>query len=200
MNSDMDALLTYRNLLAAEDHLDELSSRATSRAERDEIDDMLSAVINIRDMAMPAEANADWHCTVKHLSTAYEGARERWKATRSDNDYNVKHATYELLIRALENLWQRKVNKCERCNHGEGQDARDDGGDTAGSAGLGLTREPLQTADTDREFSIPRVQEAGSSREPSIDSDSGSSPQEIGMPPELDGDSDGEKRFPRIPF
>lgn len=120
--SDMDAVLAYRNLLAAEDHLDELYARATTSEDKCNLEAMLEDTIALREVVMPKEANPIYHCLVKHYATAYEAAREVWKDTRTAGAWWAKTDAYNLLITALEMLWGRKIITCERCDYaGAGQ-------------------------------------------------------------------------------
>lgn len=151
--SDMDAVLAYRNYLAAEDHLDELIVRATTSQERIALEAMLDLTIELRDEIMPAEADPTKHCLVKHYAAGYEAVRERWKALRTEELYWAKKHAYDLLIDALEMLWDRTIITCERCNYDK-RNSSSDGGDT------GAGDEPRQSRDA--------VQSTSSSREPGI--------------------------------
>ena len=119
MKEDMDRLMVYRNLLAAEDHLDELYSKATV----DEcmfLDGIKNETEAARDMVMPKEINKEFHCLVKHYAAAYEGAREVYKVTKSTEDSAVVDMTRGLLNACLEKLWGRKLVTCERCGVEDG--------------------------------------------------------------------------------
>lgn len=150
--SDMDAVLAYRNLLAAEDHLDELIFRATSSEEKFILRAMLADTVNLRDEIMPAEADSTKHCLVKHYAIAYEAIRERWKDLLTDELYWAKRHAYDLLVNALEMLWGRSIITCERCDY-----ERKNNRNTGDATPDGLTRESVQTTGTDREPSIQGV-------------------------------------------
>lgn len=111
----MDRLLIYRNLLAAEDHLDEMRLASTSNEELDWFQFEKQGLENIRDQVMPEEADSRFHCYVKHLSVAYEAAREVAKATHSDSDLELAEMIRYYLRRALEKLWDAEVEVCGRC-------------------------------------------------------------------------------------
>ena len=111
----MDRLLVYRNLLCAEDHLDEIRDSAVSSDEVAEIDNIKFATEDLRSDTGFIEANSRYHCLVKHYSAAYEGAREVAKATHSESDREKARLTRSLLLWALEKLIGAKVKNCGRC-------------------------------------------------------------------------------------
>lgn len=150
--SDMDAVMAYRNYLAAEDHLDELIHRATSSEEKRKLEAMLDETIHIRDNIMPKEHDPTRHCIVKHFSAGYEGVRERWKDKRTEELYYLKRQAYDLLIDALEMVWGRKIITCERCDY-ERTSSRDTGDATSD----GITRGTIQAVSADREPSVQSV-------------------------------------------
>lgn len=119
MNSDMDRLLAYRNYLAAEDHLDELINKAESSDEKIALRILKAEVIICRDRIMPEEKDSRYHCLVKHLATAYEACREVCKAENTADNNAVMSLTYEALIDALQRLWGRDIEICERCKKDE---------------------------------------------------------------------------------
>lgn len=157
-NSDTDAVLAYRNFLAAEDHLDELIYHATSREEELRLKQMEHDTIFLRDSIMPPEVDSTKHCLVKHYATAYEAVRERWKALQTEELYWHKRLAYELLTDALEMLWGRKINICERCYDGNNTDG---GGHSRDEARHGQSREPIQTVSLGGGLSLSSLQEAG---------------------------------------
>lgn len=168
--SDMDAVLAYRNLLAAEDHLDELIFRAVDSEEKFTLRAMLADTINLRDEIMPAEHDPTKHCLVKHYAIAYEAIRERWKDLMTDELYWTKRHAYDLLINALEMLWGRQIITCERCDY-----ERTARGNTERTAPNGQPRGAIQTTGVDREPSVQSVsgaRQSGSgadSSEPQVD-------------------------------
>ena len=111
---DLDRLMVYRNLLAAEDHLDELYGNADAK-QTEFLDGIKEETELARDMIMPEEADKHFHCLVKHYAAAYEGAREVYKVTKSDSDKIVLNMTHDLLDACLEKLWGHKLINCERC-------------------------------------------------------------------------------------
>lgn len=157
--SDMDAVMAYRNYLAAEDHLDELIHRATTSEEKRDLEAMLDETIYIRDNIMPAESDATKHCLVKHYAAGYEGVRERWKDKRTEELYYLKKHAYDLLINALEMVWGRKIITCERCdydrNRTEIQTPSGSGSDTVGGIERGQSTGLIQTTGEDREPELP---------------------------------------------
>lgn len=161
MNSDMDAVMAYRNYLAAEDHLEELIRHASTSEEKAKLEQMEADTIYLRDHVMPPEADSFKHCLVKHYSAAYEGMREKWKANRTEELREQKQIAYDLLIDALEMLWGRKINVCERCTHGDERNSASSGTDTEGGTGHGQPRGSVQTASSSGICLIPSLQETG---------------------------------------
>ena len=130
MNPDMDRLLVYRNLLAAIDHLEEINNRGGTGHEVYKAQSLRAGCIFLQDRVMPEEKNPNFHCVVKHLATAYEGAREVAKATRTPDDEANAGLIYDLLVDALGELWGRKVTLCERCHDGQENLLNEGSGDT----------------------------------------------------------------------
>ena len=104
MNEDLDRLLAYRNFLAAEDHLDELLYSPASSEEQTFLTGLKNEIEYLRDDVMPKETDKNYHCVVKHLSTAYEACREVAKATHDELDINRANACRGLLNTVLEKL------------------------------------------------------------------------------------------------
>lgn len=133
----MDRLLAYRNLLCAEDHIDEIRSSADSEELR-KLEIFKRIIEHTRSALMPPEADKRYHCVVKHLATAYEAMREVYKV--SDNELDDAHAIIirDIMLECLERLWGYKPITCERCgNEGEtnehnDQNKKDDDGRTSG--------------------------------------------------------------------
>lgn len=157
-SSDMDAVMAYQNLLAAENHLDELIFRASDSEERFTLRAMLAETINLRDEIMPAEQDPTKHCLVKHYAAAYEGLRERWKDLRTDEAYLDKQHAYDLLVSSLEMLWGRSIITCERCDY-----ERTIRRDTKSTFDDGEPRGAIQAVSDNREPSIQGVPEARTS-------------------------------------
>lgn len=153
MKEDLDRLLAYRNFLAAEDHLDELLYSPESSEEQSFLTGIKNEIEFLRDDVMPKEINRDFHCVVKHLSTAYEACREVAKATHEDLDINRANACRGILISVLERLWGRKIITCERC-HLHGGIQEESSGDTPTAFVDGLTRDSLSADSFSREFGV----------------------------------------------
>lgn len=117
----MDRLLAYRNLLCAEDHIDELRSSADAETLK-KLDTYKHIIEGVRDQVMPPEANADYHCVVKHLSASYEAMREVAKTSGKDEDDANAIIVRDILLEFLELLWGYKPEKCERCKSNEHDD------------------------------------------------------------------------------
>ena len=115
MKEEMDRLMVYRNLLAAEDHCDEILFGDKNLDTKVFVEGIKNETEIVRDMVMPQEADKDFHCLVKHYSAAYEGAREIFKVTKSDDDRTLMMMTRDLLVNCLEKLWGHKLITCERC-------------------------------------------------------------------------------------
>lgn len=65
----MDRLLVYRNLLAAEDHLEEMLGTATTRDELDWMENLLKAIQGFRSAYVQSyEKDERYHCLLKHLA------------------------------------------------------------------------------------------------------------------------------------
>lgn len=160
-SSDMDAVMSYRHYLAAEDHLDELIFRATTSQEKAALKAMQDDVIYLRDHIMPPEADPLKHCLVKHFAAGYEGARERWKDIQDEETYYNKKIAYDLLIDALEMLWERKIITCERCNYGRNETGiyttSGSGDDSLRGAEYGQSRGTISTISENREPGIQSV-------------------------------------------
>lgn len=150
--SDMDAVMAYRNYLAAEDHLDELIFRAPTTEEKFILEAMQEETIWLRDQIMPAEADPMKHCLVKHYAAAYEGVRERWKDLKTEQLFYAKKHAFELLINALEMLWDRHIITCERCDY-----ERTARRDTEQATSDGKSRPIVYSVGLDREPSIQGV-------------------------------------------
>lgn len=158
MKEDLDRLLAYRNFLAAEDHLDELLYSPESSEEQSFLTGIKNEIEYLRDDVMPKEVNQDFHCVVKHLSTAYEACREVAKATHETIDIDRANACRGLLNTVLERLWGRKIITCERCKlHGEnnGRIQEEGSRDTAEAFVDGLTGNGISGVSSDRIISVP---------------------------------------------
>lgn len=126
LDADMDRVLIYKNLLAAEDHLKELIDGAEGYEEKILLEGDLDSTIWLRDRVMPKEVNPKHHCLVKHYAAAYEAACEVWKVTKSDSDYSNMMLLRALLNAHLEQLWGRKLINCKRCGVKDDADGRTD--------------------------------------------------------------------------
>lgn len=146
MDESMDRVLAYRNFLAAEDHLDELISKAVSSDERAELLGIKWNIVYLRDDVMPKEIDKRFHCLVKHLATAYEACREVAKVTNSELDVQRAETCQLLLVQALEKLWGRKITTCERCGVKEdnGGLQEESAGDSTSSVDDGITGVSIQ--------------------------------------------------------
>jgi hypothetical protein len=161
MNEDLDRLLAYRNFLAAEDHLDELLYSPSSSEEYDFLTGLKNEIEYLRDDVMPKETNKDYHCVVKHLSTAYEACREVAKATHEELDINRANACRGLLNTALEKLWGRKIITCERCKDGRIQE--ESSRDSTEAFDDGFAGRGVQGNSTDRIFGLSSSEGSGNS-------------------------------------
>lgn len=151
MDESMDRVLAYRNFLAAEDHLDEIISQATSSDERAELLGIKWNIIYLRDDVMPKEVDKRFHCLAKHLATAYEACREVAKATNDELDVRRAETCQLLLTQTLEKLWGRKITTCERCGVKEdnGRLQKESSGSATSTADDGLTGISIQGVSTD---------------------------------------------------
>ena len=178
MKEDLDRLLAYRNFLAAEDHLDELLYSPASSEEQSFLTGLKNEIEYLRDDVMPKEVNKDFHCVVKHLSTAYEACREVAKATHDELDINRANACRGLLNTVLEKLWGRKITTCERCKDGRIQE--ESSRDSTEAFADGFAGRGVQGNSIDRVLGV-------SSSEGS--SDAGS--EAVGTEPDLTGQEGG---------
>lgn len=115
MKEEMDRLLVYRNLLAAEDHCDEIIYGDKDMDTKYFVEGIKSETEVARDMIMPKEENKDFHCLVKHYAAAYEAAREVFKISKKDEDRIVMMMCHDILSACLERLWGHKLVTCDRC-------------------------------------------------------------------------------------
>lgn len=133
----MDRLLAYRNLLCAEDHIDEIRSSADAD-ELQKLEAYKRIIEHTRSVIMPPELDKRYHCVVKHLATAYEAMREVYKVSSDELDDAHAIIIRDILMECLERLWGYKPITCERCgNEGEtnehtNQNEQDGDGGTAG--------------------------------------------------------------------
>lgn len=111
----VDRLLMYRNLLCAEDHLDEMIAMARTADESSWFKDLKTVIENIRSDVGFVEEDKRYHCLTKHLSVAYEAAREVAKATHSESDFARAELLRLYMLFSLERLLGAKVNNCSRC-------------------------------------------------------------------------------------
>lgn len=161
--SDMDALLMYRNLLAAEDHLEELDFRAEDSASQATAKGIMYDTITLRDRVMPPEVNPEYHCVVKHLAAAYEASREIWKAKKDLHSWWNKKYAYDLLCDALSELWGRRIMKCERCTNGDERNTESSGEHTSGGVEHGEPRDLIQTVSLSGGLSLHNSEETSGS-------------------------------------
>ena len=111
----MDRLLAYRNLLCAEDHLDEIIDSAHTSGEADSLKNLRIAIEGIRSNLGFIEVDPRYHCLTKHLATAYEAAREVAKATHSESDRATADLLRTYLRVSLEKLIGAPIENCGRC-------------------------------------------------------------------------------------
>lgn len=126
----MDRLLVYRNLLCAEDHIDEIMDSATSSAELQELKNWKTAIEGIRSSLGFIEEEPRYHCLTKHLAVAYEAAREVAKATHSESDFERATLLRSYLKWSLEKLIGAPIENCGRCK--EKHEQLDENEQTAG--------------------------------------------------------------------
>lgn len=134
--TEMDRLMVYQSLLAAENHCDEIIYGDVNFETKVFVEGIKNETEAARDMVMPEEADKDFHCLVKHYAAAYEGAREIFKVTKKLEDRTLMTMTHDLLVTCLEKLWGHKLINCERCGVKE-EDAtggiqKEDSGSIAG--------------------------------------------------------------------
>ena len=158
--TDLDRLLAYRNLLAAEDHCDELYYSPFGIQEALYLDGIKDDLVDLRDRVMPAEAEPRYHCLVKHVATAYEALREVYKATGDEADRNNMNRAQSLLYSLLKKLWGHEVGLCERCKVKEEDGPRELQEEGAGSATSttddGVTGNVIQGVGGDRKSGVSR--------------------------------------------
>lgn len=111
----MDRMLAYRNILCAEDHLDELILAATNLKELEELSNYKVALEGVRSKIGFAEEDERFHCLNKHLAVAYEAAREVAKETRSSEDKELASLLGSYSKWALEKLIGSHIEFCGRC-------------------------------------------------------------------------------------
>lgn len=111
----MDRLLAYRNLLCAEDHLDEIMDSATSSDELQDLKNLKIAIEGVRSTVGFKEVEPRYHCLTKHLAVAYEAAREVAKASHSESDFETAGLLRSYLKWSLEHLIGAKIENCGRC-------------------------------------------------------------------------------------
>lgn len=129
-NETMDRLLVYRNLLCAEDHIDEIMDSATSQAELQDLKNYKLAIEGVRSSLGFVEEEPRYHCLTKHLAVAYEAAREVAKATHSESDLETANLLRSYLRWSLEKLIGAPIENCGRCK--EKHEQRDENEQTAG--------------------------------------------------------------------
>lgn len=111
----MDRVLIYRNLLCAEDHIDEVSDSVTSMQELEYLKDMKLAIESVRSTLGFDEVDRRYHCLTKHLAVAYEAAREVAKVTHNESDFERAALLRNYLRISLEHLLMKKIVNCGRC-------------------------------------------------------------------------------------
>lgn len=114
-NETMDRLLVYRNLLCAEDHIDEIMDSATSSTELQDLKNYKLAIEGVRSSLGFIEEEPRYHCLTKHLAVAYEAAREVAKATHSESDRETANLLRSYLKWSLEHLIGAPIENCGRC-------------------------------------------------------------------------------------
>lgn len=111
----MDRMLVYRNLLCAEDHIDEIFDAARSSDEVEMLRNWKTAIEGVRSSLGFKEVDHRYHCLTKHLALAYEAAREVAKATHSESDFETARLLRSYLVMSLERLLGAKIENCARC-------------------------------------------------------------------------------------
>lgn len=151
-NETMDRLLIYRNLLCAEDHIDEIMDSATSSDEFQLLKNWKVALEGIRSDVGFIEVEPRYHCLTKHLAVAYEAAREVAKATHSESDFERANLLRSYLRWSLEKLIDARIENCGRCkekheqyieneqNVGGGASIQSDADEASESEGIYLSR------------------------------------------------------------
>lgn len=126
----MDRLLVYRNLLCAEDHIDEILDSARSSDELQDLKNYKLAIEGVRSTLGFVEVDSRYHCLTKHLAVAYEAAREVAKATHSESDRETANLLRSYSRWSLEKLIGAPIENCGRCK--EQHEQRDENEQTAG--------------------------------------------------------------------
>lgn len=122
----MDRMLVYRNLLCAEDHLDEIFDAARSSDELEMLKNWKIAIEGVRSSLGFKEVDHRYHCLTKHLALAYEAAREVAKATHSESDFETANLLRSYLTMSLERLLCAKIENCARCKEEHEQRIEDE--------------------------------------------------------------------------
>jgi hypothetical protein len=122
----MDRMLVYRNLLCAEDHLDEIFDAARSSDELEMLKNWKIAIEGVRSSLGFKEVDHRYHCLTKHLALAYEAAREVAKATHSESDFETASLLRSYLTMSLERLLCAKIENCARCKEEHEQRIEDE--------------------------------------------------------------------------
>lgn len=131
-NETMDRLLVYRNLLCAEDHIDEIMDSVTSSNELQELKNYKTAIEGVRSNLGFIEEDSRYHCLTKHLAIAYEAAREVAKATHSESDLETATVLRSYLKWSLEKLIGAPIKNCGRCKEKHEQRTEDEQGELQG--------------------------------------------------------------------
>ena len=184
MDETMDRYLAYRNLLACEDHLQELLMGPESSDEGKFLRGTLYEVRYLRDDVIPKEKNKRYHCLVKHLSAAYEAAQEVAKATQEDLDEARAKALRSLLYSVIEKCLDRKVVICERCGakENDGRLQTEGSRDSAETIDDGFARDGVQGISVDRITGLPSSEGGSYTGSEAYGAERGIETEETGAP------------------
>lgn len=122
LRAEMDLVLAYKNLLAAEDHLREIMQGGIQSKDFEFFDDLLKRLEDLRSSIMPQEVDPRFHCITKHLCSASIALDEVAKNYhgKGDSVSEAKYALYSergrrLLNDVLGQLWGHDIENCGRC-------------------------------------------------------------------------------------
>lgn len=111
-----DRLVVYRNLLLAEDHLEEMLDTAQTKEELEWMENVLKAIQGFRSAYVRGKEKDDrFHCLMKHMAAAYEASREVEKISGDAQDRAHRDAFRQIYRMVAERVYGGKVNLCARC-------------------------------------------------------------------------------------
>lgn len=120
--AEIDVILTYKNLLALEDHLREFQPE--NEEEESWRNNTLRGVELLRSdiFSLIEEKDKRYHCMAKHASAALIGLEEVSKLYHQrpgwpqSEDFDLYADDMRILqIGILEKLWGHKIENCKRC-------------------------------------------------------------------------------------